>query len=116
MRIKRVRPSYSKEILQEESDEELRELAKMELSEMEDMVEPLESELKILLLPKDPNDDKNVIVISHRLANVMPADNIYFMENGEIKESGEHTALIRDKHGYEKLFNAQKQLEEGYAL
>ena len=38
----------SKEILQEESDEELRELAKMELSEMEDMVEPLESELKIL--------------------------------------------------------------------
>src|SRR5699024_1103389 len=52
----------SKEILQEESDEELRELAKMELSEMEDMVEPLEAELKILLLPKDPNDDKNVIV------------------------------------------------------
>ena len=52
----------SEEILQEESDEELRELAKMELSEMEDMVEPLESELKILLLPKDPNDDKNVIV------------------------------------------------------
>lgn len=52
----------SKEILQEESDEELRELAKMELSEMEEQVEPLESELKILLLPKDPNDEKNVIV------------------------------------------------------
>ena len=52
----------SKEILQEESDEELRELAKMELSELEDQVEPLESELKILLLPKDPNDEKNVIV------------------------------------------------------
>ncbi|MEG1311693.1 MAG: peptide chain release factor 1 [Romboutsia sp.] len=52
----------SKEILQEESDEELRDLAKMELSEMEEKVEPLEAELKILLLPKDPNDDKNVIV------------------------------------------------------
>ena len=52
----------SKEILQEESDEELRELAKMELSEMEDQVEPLEAELKILLLPKDPNDEKNIIV------------------------------------------------------
>ena len=52
----------SKEILQEESDEELRELAKMELSEMEDQVEPLEAELKILLLPKDPYDEKNVIV------------------------------------------------------
>ena len=34
----------------------------MELSEMEDQVEPLEAELKILLLPKDPNDEKNVIV------------------------------------------------------
>ena len=52
----------SKTILQEESDEELRELAKMELSEMEEKVEPIEEELKILLLPKDPNDDKNVIV------------------------------------------------------
>ncbi|MEG1870675.1 MAG: PCRF domain-containing protein, partial [Peptostreptococcaceae bacterium] len=52
----------SKEILQEESDEELRELAKMELSEMEVLVDPLEAEIKILLLPKDPNDDKNVIV------------------------------------------------------
>ncbi len=52
----------SKAILQEESDEELRELAKMELSEMEEKVEPIEGELKILLLPKDPNDDKNVIV------------------------------------------------------
>ena len=52
----------SKEILQEESDEELRELAKMELSDMEHQVEPIEAELKILLLPKDPNDEKNVIV------------------------------------------------------
>jgi peptide chain release factor 1 len=52
----------SKEILQEESDEELRELAKMELSEMEEKKDPLEAELRILLLPKDPNDDKNVIV------------------------------------------------------
>ena len=44
------------------SDEELRELAKLELSEMEDKVEPLEEELKVLLLPKDPNDEKNVIL------------------------------------------------------
>ena len=52
----------SKSILEEESDEELRELAKMEISELEGQVEPLEAELKILLLPKDPNDEKNVIV------------------------------------------------------
>ena len=54
--------SESKAILEEESDEELRELAKMEISELECQVEPLEAELKILLLPKDPNDEKNVIV------------------------------------------------------
>ncbi|MDR1774267.1 MAG: peptide chain release factor 1 [Clostridioides sp.] len=52
----------SKEILKEESDEELRELAKMEISENEEKIEPLENELKVLLLPKDPNDEKNVIV------------------------------------------------------
>ena len=45
----------SKAILEEESDEELRELAKMELSELEDRVQPIEDELKVLLLPKDPN-------------------------------------------------------------
>ncbi|MBQ9119353.1 MAG: peptide chain release factor 1 [Lachnospiraceae bacterium] len=49
-------------MLEEESDEELRELAKEELSESKQNVEVIEQELKILLLPKDPNDSKNVIV------------------------------------------------------
>jgi len=49
-------------MLEEESDEEMRELAKEELNESKARVEELEQELKILLLPKDPNDDKNVIV------------------------------------------------------
>ena len=49
-------------ILEEESDEEMREMAKEELNEAKAKVEELEKELKILLLPKDPNDDKNVIV------------------------------------------------------
>lgn len=49
-------------ILAEESDEEMRELAKEELAECKSRVEGIENELKILLLPKDPNDDKNVIV------------------------------------------------------
>ena len=52
----------SLEMLDEESDEELKELAKEELSESKKRVEELEHELKILLLPKDPNDSKNVIV------------------------------------------------------
>ena len=52
----------SLEILEEESDDEMRELAKEELNESKARVEELEKELKILLLPKDPNDDKNVVV------------------------------------------------------
>ena len=52
----------SLELLDEESDEEMRELAKEELSEAKKEVENLEQELKILLLPKDENDDKNVVV------------------------------------------------------
>ena len=49
-------------MLEEESDEEMRELAKEELSDSRKRVEELEQELKILLLPKDPNDEKNVMV------------------------------------------------------
>ncbi len=49
-------------ILDEESDEEMRELAKEEMNEAKSRIEELEEEMKILLLPKDPNDDKNVIV------------------------------------------------------
>ncbi|WP_312355520.1 peptide chain release factor 1 [Aminipila sp.] len=51
----------SKEML-EENDEELREMAKMEISELEPAIETISEELKILLLPKDPNDDRNVIL------------------------------------------------------
>ena len=51
----------AKEML-EEGDEEMRELAKMEISELEEKIEAQEEELKVLLLPKDPNDEKNVIL------------------------------------------------------
>lgn len=49
-------------LLEEESDEDMREMLKEELTDAKKRVEDLEQELKILLLPKDPNDDKNVIV------------------------------------------------------
>ena len=52
----------AKEIVENESDEELRDLAKMEIADNEEKVETLTEELKILLLPKDPNDEKNVIL------------------------------------------------------
>ena len=52
----------AKELLEMESDEEMRDLAKMEINELEDFIEKQEEELRILLLPKDPNDEKNVIL------------------------------------------------------
>ena len=52
----------AKEILAEEKDEEMKEMAKMELDELSQKIEPLEEKIKILLLPKDPEDDKNAVV------------------------------------------------------
>lgn len=49
-------------MLEEESDDEMREMLKEELNVAKKRIEELEQELKILLLPKDPNDDKNVII------------------------------------------------------
>ena len=49
-------------ILDEESDEEMRELAKEEMNEAKASIPEMEEQLKILLLPKDENDDKNVVV------------------------------------------------------
>ena len=52
----------SLQMLDEESDPEMKEMLKEELSEAKDRIPELENQLKILLLPKDPNDEKNVIV------------------------------------------------------
>lgn len=49
-------------ILEEESDEEMREMAKEELAESKDNLEVIEQDLRLLLIPKDPNDEKNVFV------------------------------------------------------
>ncbi|MCD7728807.1 MAG: ABC transporter ATP-binding protein/permease [Clostridia bacterium] len=74
----------------------------------------VESEAIIMENVKTLSGQKSVIVISHRLANVVPADNIYYMESGEIKERGSHEQLMNLNGGYAKLFNTQKLLEEGY--
>ena len=57
---------------------------------------------------------KSVIVISHRLANVINSDLIYYLENGEVKQKGTHQQLLDIDGGYAKLYNSQKQFEEGY--
>jgi len=52
----------AKEVLEKEKDPEMRDLAKMEIDDLNPRIEDLEKELKELLIPKDPNDDKNVLL------------------------------------------------------
>ena len=75
----------------------------------------IDSEAIIMKNIKAISESRSVIVISHRLANVVPADNIYYMEEGEIKESGSHEKLMSARQGYARLFAAQKTLEQGYS-
>jgi len=52
----------AKEILSTEKDEELKEMAKLELEELTQKIEPLQENIKLLLIPKDPEDDKNAVM------------------------------------------------------
>ena len=74
----------------------------------------IESETIIMANIKELSKSKSVIVISHRLENVVPSDLIYYMEKGEIKEKGNHIELMNLQGGYAKLYRTQKNLEEGY--
>ena len=74
----------------------------------------IESEAIIMNNIKELSKEKSVIVISHRLANVIAADTIYYIEDGEVKEYGTHEELMNMHEGYAKLYTTQKNLEEGY--
>ena len=74
----------------------------------------IDSEAIIMNNIKELSKEKSVIVISHRLANVVAADTIYFIEDGEVKEHGTHNELMNMHEGYAKLYTTQKKLEEGY--
>lgn len=74
----------------------------------------VDSEAIIMKNIKELSKSKNVIMISHRLENVVNADKIYYLEDNEIKESGTHEELIKNNKGYAKLYNLQKALEKGY--
>ena len=54
---------------------------------------------------------KTVILISHRLANVVAADNIYVLDKGSVAENGTHTELLAHNGAYAQLWNAQQELE-----
>lgn len=71
----------------------------------------VESENEIMTQIHRLAKSKTVILISHRLANVADADNIYVMDGGSVVESGSHRALVKRGGAYAKLWNAQQELE-----
>ena len=71
-----------------------------------------ESENDIMAAIRKLAGKKTVILISHRLANVVDSDCIYVMDGGRIAEQGKHEALLAEGGVYSSLYNAQKQLED----
>ena len=71
----------------------------------------VESENDIMVEIHQLAKAKTVILISHRLANVVKADNIYVLDKGNIVENGTHRDLLAAGGSYAKLWNAQQELE-----
>ncbi len=74
----------------------------------------IDSEKIIINKIKELSKTKLVILISHRLENVVSSDNIFYLEDGSLKESGTHQELMNEDQGYASLYNAQKSEEEKY--
>ena len=68
----------------------------------------------IISMTEDKRNKKTIILISHRLANVTQADNIYVLENGYIVQSGTHNQLETTNGTYQKLYTEQQSLENLY--
>ena len=71
----------------------------------------VESENDIMALIHTLAQSKTVILISHRLANVTAADNIYVLEQGSVVQSGTHARLLAQGGAYAALWNSQQALE-----
>ena len=71
----------------------------------------IESEEMIMKVVHELAKTKTVLLISHRLANVVKSDFIYFMQDGEIKECGTHAQLMLHKGDYFNLYESQRKLE-----
>ena len=72
----------------------------------------VDSENEIIGVIEELAREKTVLLISHRLANVVRADMIYSLESGDIKEAGNHDKLIEDDGAYARLYKAQRALEQ----
>lgn len=70
----------------------------------------VESEEKIMEVIRELAERKTVLFISHRLANAVGSDNICFLENGEIKESGTHEQLMKQGGGYARMYRIQQEV------
>ena len=68
----------------------------------------------IISMTEDTQNKKTIILISHRLANVTQADNIYVLDNGYIVQSGNHNQLVATNGTYQKLYTEQQSLENLY--
>lgn len=71
-----------------------------------------ESEEMIMDVVHELAKKKTVLLISHRLLNVVPSDCIYMLQDGEIAESGTHQELMAEKGAYYHLYESQRELEE----
>lgn len=73
----------------------------------------VESEELIMQTIKEMAKEKTILLISHRLENIVDADEIFMMEHGRIIEHGTHQELLQDSNGkYHKLYDSQKKLEQ----
>lgn len=72
----------------------------------------VESEELIMKVIHELAEKKTVILISHRLANVVKADQIYLLQDGQIEEQGNHEALMEREGAYHKLYSYQNRLEQ----
>ncbi|PYZ96100.1 peptide chain release factor 1 [Alteribacter lacisalsi] len=97
---KEVKGQYddAREMLNDNLDDEMYEMVKMEMEELQDRIPPLEDKLRVLLLPKDPNDDKNVIVEIRGAAGgdeaALFAGDLYRMYSRFAEEQGWKTEVI----------------------
>lgn len=74
----------------------------------------VESEAVITDNIRELSERATVVMISHRLENVVKADKIYFLKDGKVEESGTHAELCAKGGEYAELYNTQKSLENGY--
>lgn len=72
----------------------------------------VESENDIMEVVKELAKNRTVLLISHRLANVVSADQIYVLKDGTVIEQGQHQELYNREGYYQKLFRQQKDLEQ----